>query len=177
MNTLAFVLSILGLISVTTASLVKGKRMGLILLLVFGGNILYATSYMVDGTGINGAASCFLGGALAIVGFLFEVKGKKLPKWMPILYAALFIAVNVIFGRDVVLTILAILATMCFVMSIGQPNGAKYRFWTTANLVLWITFDVVAGAETLVAHAIQLTCTILGMFIYDRKNKAVGETA
>lgn len=170
MELLAFVLSTLGLISVTSASLIKGKRMALILLLVFGGNILYATSYVVDGRGINGAASCYLGGALAIVGFIFDKKGMKPPKWIPPLYAALFIAVNVIFGTDVVLTILAILATMCFVMSIGMPNGAKYRFWTTANLVLWVTFDLVSGSyNTLYAHIIQLTFTVLGMIIYDRK--------
>lgn len=174
MEVLAFVLSTLGLISVTSASLIKGKRMKLILLLVFGGNVLYATSYVVNGSGVNGAASCYLGGALAIVSYFFDAKDRKAPKWLPPVYAALFVAVNVVFGTDVLLTVIAILATMCFVMSIGQPNGAKYRFWTTANLVLWVTYDIVSGTySTLYAHIIQLTCTILGMVIYDRKKTNV----
>ena len=173
MEILAFVLSTLGLISVTSASLIKGKKMGLILFLVCCGNFLYATSYVVDGSGVNGAASCYLGGVLAIVNYLFDARGKAVPKWLAAIYALAFIAINVIFGTEVIPTLLAILATMCFVLSIGMPSGTKYRIWTCVNLLLWITFDIVTRTySTLYAHIIQLTCTVVGMFIYDRKKKA-----
>ena len=63
---------------------------------------------------------------------------------------------------------------MCFVLSIGMPNGAKYRIWTAVNLLLWIIFDVVTNSRsTLVAHALQLTGNIIGIIIYDRKAKIV----
>lgn len=177
METLAFILSTLGFISVTTASLIKGKRMKLILFLVCCANVLYATSYVLQGAGINGAASCYLGGLLAIVNYLFDAKGKAVPKWLAGVYALAFVAVNVIFGTDILPTVIAIAATMCFVLSIGMPNGAKYRFWTTLNLLLWITFDLVTHSDsTIVAHALQLTGNVIGMIIYDRKNKA-GEKA
>lgn len=177
METLAFILSTLGFISVTSASLIKGKRMKLILFLVCCANVLYATSYVLQGKGINGAASCYLGGLLAIVNYLFDAKGKPVPKWLAGVYAAAFIAVNVIFGTEVLPTVIAIAATMCFVASIGMPNGAKYRFWTAVNLLLWITFDVVTNSRsTLVAHGLQLTGNVIGMIIHDRKAKAVEAT-
>ena len=173
METLALILSTLGFISVTTASLIKGKRMKLILFLVCCANILYATSYVLQGKGINGAASCYLGGLLAIVNYLFDAKGKAVPKWLAGVYAVAFIAVNVIFGTEVLATVIAIAATMCFVASIGVPNGAKYRFWTTLNLLLWISFDLVTHSDgTIYAHALQLTGNVIGMIIYDRKAKA-----
>ena len=173
MEILAFVFSILGQIMIITASLLKGKRMKLILLLLVGANFSYATSYVLNGTGINGAASCYLGGLIAIVSYFFDSKGKQSPHWLLAIYAALFAAVNIIFGTDILLTILAIAATMCFVISIAQPNGKMFRFWTIGNLVCWITFDIISGTySTLLAHSCQLAGTILGVILHDRKEKA-----
>ena len=83
MTVLAFVLSILGQVLNTTASLVRGSRMKLILLLVFAANFSFATSYLLNDSGINGAASCYLGGILAIVNFWFTAKNRPFPKWLP----------------------------------------------------------------------------------------------
>lgn len=174
MEALAFVFSILGQVLNTSASLIRGTRMKLILLLVFVANFSFATSYLLNESGINGAASCFLGGALAIVNFWFNVKKRPFPRWLPVLYGALFVAVNVIFGTDILLTAIAITATLCFVMGIAQTNGAKYRFWTLANLSFWVIFDLVSGSiSTLLPHLFQVGCTVLGMVIYDRKQKPV----
>lgn len=170
MEILAYIFSILGQIMIISASLIKGRRMKLILLLVFGANFSYATSYVLNGTGINGAASCYLGSILAVVNYFFDAKNKKLPRWLLFVYAALFVAVNVIFGNDVILTLLAIVATMCFVMGIAQTSGKKYRFWTCCNLVFWITFDIISHSySTLLAHSCQMAGTILGMILHDRK--------
>lgn len=172
MEILAYIFSILGQILIISASLIKGNRMKLILLLVFGANFSYATSYIFNGTGINGAASCYLGGILAIVNYFFDVRDRKPPRWLLVIYAALFVAVNVYFGTDVLPTVLAIVATLCFVMSIAQSSGKKYRFWTIANLVFWIVFDIISGTySTLLAHSIQMAGTILGVILHDRKEK------
>ena len=170
MEILAYVLSILGQVLNTSASLVRGSRMKLILLLVFAANTSFATSYLLNEGGINGAVSCYLGGILAIVNFWFTAKNRPFPKWLPYLYGALFVAVNVIFGTDLLLTAIAIAATLCFVLGIGQATGAKYRFWTLGNLLLWVTFDIFAKSlSTLWPHLFQVCCTVLGMVIYDRK--------
>ena len=57
MEILAFVLSTLGTVCICISPLLKGKNMGLILLLVFFTNALMAASYVLTGA-FSGAATC-----------------------------------------------------------------------------------------------------------------------
>lgn len=176
MQTLSYVLSALGLASVVVASLIKGRKMKQILFLVFSSNVLFATSYLFAGSGINGAASCFLGALQAIITYFFDSKNKPLPKWLVALYALGFVAVNLIFGGFNGMTVLAIVASLSFVMCIGQKNGAKYRFWTIVNSVLWCIYDLLSKSYgALVSHIILLIFTVVGMIIHDRKKEKVNE--
>lgn len=175
MQVLSFVLSILGLASMIAASLIKGKGMKTILFFVFAGNALVATSYLIGGSGINGAASCYIGAAQAIINYFFESKNKLLPKWLVVIYVIAFIAVNLIVGGFSALGILAIVASLTFVMCIGQKSGAKYRFWTIVNMLLWITYDILSKSYgALTSHIPLLIFTVVGMIVHDRKMK-VGE--
>lgn len=170
MQILSFVLSILGLASMIAASLIKGKSMKKILFLVFCGNFLVATSYLVGGSGINGAASCYLGGIQSIINYFFESKNKPLPKWLVVVYAVAFVAVNIAVGGVSATGILAIVACLVFIMCIGQKNGAKYRFWTILNNLLWIIYDIVTRSfGALTSHVPLLVFTVAGMIIHDRK--------
>ena len=173
MQTFAFVLSILSTVSMITASLIKGKRIGLILFFVFLGNVLVATSYLIDGKGINGAAACYLGAIMSIINYFFDSRQKQVPKWLLAVYALCMICVNLwVAGGLSPLVVLVITATLIFIMCIGQPNGAKYRFWTVINILLWCIYDVVAPAfPSLVTHVSVLIFTLVGMIIYDRKKE------
>lgn len=143
-----------------------------ILFFVFCGNVLVATSYLLDGSGFNGAASCYLGGIQAIINYFFDAKGKPLPKWLVAVYAIAFIAVNLAVGGLSTLGILAIVASLTFIMCIGQKNGAKYRFWTIVNMVLWCLYDVLSKSfGALTSHIPLLVFTVAGMIIHDRKKK------
>lgn len=179
MAILPYIFSTLGLISMIAASLVKGKSMKLILLLVFGGNLFCALSYFV-GSGINGAASCFIGAAQAIINYFFDSKGKPLPKWLVAIYAFAFIGVNLLVtdlgSKDfkiIGLCVLAIVASLSFIMCIGQKSGAKYRFWTIVNNLLWCAYDVFSGAFSVLffTHIPLLVFTVAGMIIHDRKKE------
>lgn len=190
MEILSYVLSLIGLASMIAASLVKGRSMKVILILVFCGNISVALSYLLGGSGINGAASCFIGGAQSIINYFFDSKNKPLPKWLVAVYALAFIVVNIwvagvnflcipfigvnIWVADVnFLCILAILASLTFIMCIGQKSGAKYRFWTIVNVVMWGIYDIVSKSYgALFTHVPLLLFTIAGMIIHDRKKKA-----
>lgn len=170
MAVLSYILSALAFVCVVVASLLKGKNMKSILLLVFCGNFLFATGYLAGGSGINGAASCYLGGVTAIINYFFDAKGKAIPKWLTAIYGVAFILINIWVGGLNLLVVLAILATLCFVMCIGQANGKRFRFWTALNLVLWCTYDVLtASYGSLLAHIGQLTFNVTGMVIHDRK--------
>ena len=187
METLAFIFSTLGLIAMLTSSLIKGKNMKKILILVFLSNAFVAISYLLGGSGFNGAASCLLGALFSIVNYFFDAKEKPIPKWLAAFYGLSFVAVNVFvsfnsivsFGDTVsidykalILCILAILGTLAFVMCIGQKNGAKYRFWTVMNMMMWCIYDLISGnIQVLITHVIQLSFAVIGMIIHDRKNK------
>ncbi|MBE7040293.1 MAG: YgjV family protein [Ruminococcaceae bacterium] len=173
MQALPFVFSFLGLLSMILASLTKGDRMKLILFFVFCGNILVAMSYLLDGRGLNGAAACFLGAAQTLINYFFDSKGKSLPKWLLTVYAIAIIVLNVWVTKGVtMLSALVIIASLTFIMCIGQPNGARYRFWTIVNMVLWCSYDLIAPAyPSLVTHIPLLIFTIVGMVIHDRKCK------
>lgn len=182
MDILAYVLSLLGLVSMILASLTKGEKMKRILLLVFLGNALVATSYLIDGAGINGAAACYLGALMTIINYFFDSKNKPIPKWLVAVYAVAFVVVNlwVIGGVSTLVDtfgtrafyppVISIIACLIFILCIGQENGAKYRFWTIVNMLLWCTYDVVTPAYPgLVTHGIQLLFLAVGMIMHDRK--------
>ena len=87
MNILVTVLGVLGTVSMIIASLIKGRNMKTILFFVFFGNVLAATSYLLGDGGINGAASCYIGGVQTLINYLFDSKNKPLPKWLVVVYA------------------------------------------------------------------------------------------
>lgn len=172
MDILSYVLSFLGLASMIAASLIKGQNMRKILFFVFCGNILVGVSYLLGGSGLNGAASCFLGGVQSIINYFFESKNKPVPKWLVAVYGLSFVVLNLWVGGFSLLGILAITATLAFVMCIGQKNGKKYRFWTIVNMVLWCIYDVLSKSYSVLAsHVPQLLFAVIGMIIYDRKKK------
>ena len=171
MSFIPYILSILGLLSMITSLLLKGEKMKLTLFFVFCGNFLVATSYLLDGKGINGAATCYLGGIQTIINYFYAVKEKALPKWLLIIYAITFTGVNIwVAGGVTGLGILIIVASLTFIMCIGQSNGAKYRFWTIINMVLWCVYDIASTSyPSLITHVSLLLFSLVGMFIHDRK--------
>lgn len=170
MQVLSYVLSISGLLCMMIASLIKGKNMKVILLLVFSCNALLATSYLVDGSGLNGAASCYLGALQSIINYFFDKKNKPLPIWLVVIYAVAFIVVNLLVGNFTLLGILAILASLTFVMCIGQKNGARYRVWTLINETLWTLYDILSKSYgALATHLPLVFVNIVGIIIHDIK--------
>ena len=139
-----------------------------ILILVFLGNALVAISYIFTKSW-SGAVSCGLGAVQTIINFFFESKNKAIPKWLVGIYALSFVAANLaVFGG--LHTVVAIIATLFFVLSIVQKNGAKYRLWTVANVLGWILYDIATFAYgAMITHLVQLGITFVGIFINDRK--------
>ncbi len=170
MQAISYVLSVLGLISMVISSLIRGRNMKKILLFVFLGNALVATSYLFVGNG-NGAVSCFIGAAQAIINARFDARGKDLPLWLIGVYALAFIAANLLVFTAPI-DVLAIIASLTFIMCVGQKSGAKYRFWTIINMCLWCLYDILKGSHgPLVTHVTLLVFTVAGMILHDRKQK------
>lgn len=175
MQILSYVLSLAGLLSMILASLTKGDRMKTILFLVFCGNAFVATSYLLGGSGINGAAACYLGAVQTLINYFYDSKNKPLPKWLIGIYALAIIVLNIWVAKGVTaLGLLVIVASLTFILCIGQKNGAKYRFWTLVNMILWCIYDILSASySVLITHGIQLCFAVVGMLIHDRKNKNI----
>lgn len=170
MEILAFVLSTLGTICICVPPLLKGTNMKAILLLLFLSNILIAASYFLTGA-FNGAASCCVGAVQTIINYFFERKNRPVPKWLVAIYAVAFIAVNLLVFAHVT-DMIALLATMAFIIAICQKNGKRYRPWTLGNAGLWILYDVVTlSFGPLSTHAIQFSTIVVGMIMHDRKKE------
>lgn len=168
MEALAFVLSTLGTISICIPPLLKGKNMRLILLLVFFANAFVGASYLLTGA-FNGAATCCVGAVQTIINYFFERKEKAVPKWLIVIYALVFTAVNIAVFKHVT-DIIALLAAIMFVMGISVKNGKMYRLWTMINTALWILYDFVTlSFGPLSTHVIQFATIIFGMIMHDRK--------
>ena len=74
MDILAFVLSTLGTVCICIPPILKGKNMKLILFLVCCGNAFVGVAFLLEGKGLNGAASCFVGAVVTIINYFFEAK-------------------------------------------------------------------------------------------------------
>lgn len=167
MQVLSYILSFGGLASMIVASMIKGKNMKTILMFVFLGNLLVATSYLMTG-GINGAVSCYIGAAQTLINYFFDKKKIPLPIWLISVYAVAFVVLNLITGFSW-LCLLAIIASLTFILCIGQKVGSKYRFWTLVNMCLWCLYDILSGSfGVLFTHGTQLVFAVIGMLIHDR---------
>ncbi len=168
MELLAFVLSTLGTICICIPPLLNGKNMTLILLLVFLTNVLLASSYFLTGA-FNGAATCCVGAAQAIINYFFECKNKPIPIRLIAIYAAAFLIVNLIVFTHIT-DIIALLAAFAFILSISQKSGKYYRLWAFVNTGLWVLYDAVtASFGPLCTHAIQIATILVGIVMHDRK--------
>ena len=170
METLAFILSMIGTVCVCIPPLLKGKNMTLILLLVFLSNASVGVSYILTGA-LNGGVSCLIGAAQAIINYFFDRKGKPLPTWLIAMYAVAFTVANLLVFTSVA-DILAIVACLIFIGCICQKSGKKYRLWVLTNTALWIAYDAInASYGPLVTHGVLLAITVFGMIMHDFKHK------
>lgn len=173
MPIISTVLSVAAVVLSILASLTKGKEnIVRILIFMFLSNFSIAMSYVVQGTeGINGSITCFLGAVCCIINFFFTSNEKSVPLWLSAIYAVCFTVANFITGISVA-SVIAVVASLCFVMSIIQKNGAMFRIWSLSNLILWCIFDITQGLYSqLISHSILLIFYIMGMIINDRKSK------
>ena len=172
MQWISYVLSIIGLICMITASMLKGANMKTILALVCFANLVVATGYLFGESGINGAASLYLAAVQTLINFFFERKNKPLPIWLIAIYAVSIIVLNLVVGGFSALGVLVIVASLTFLMCIGQKSGAKYRFWTIINMVLWCLYDLLSRSfGALTTHLPLLIFTVVGMLLYDTKKE------
>lgn len=173
MPDISYVFSIIALIFMTIPSVLKGKKMTFILILLFLGNALMGISYL-QSNGINGAVSSFFGALTTAINFGFLLKHKNVPPWLITLYVAISILINLwVSGGFAAESILVIGASLAYQLGAAGKSGMQYRFWVLFNLLLWCVYDVISlSYSVLITHSIQFLINIVSMLIYDRKIKS-----
>ncbi len=170
METFTFILSTLGTVCICIPPLLKGKNMGLTLLLVFLSNTFVGMSYIFTGA-FNGTVSCYVGATQTIVNYFFQRKNRPFPWWLIATYALAFAIVNILVFTTVT-DIFALLACFSFVMSICQKNGKAYRIWSLVNTSFWIVYDLFnLSFGPLGTHAILFATVIFGIIMHDIKKQ------
>ena len=170
MNTLSYIASLIA----TVLGLIEpfGKKMKSILTLNFVGNLLVAISYLLVSQK-SGALICFTACIQVLINYSFETRGKKLPLWLIITHAVVFLAVNIL-TFSLWYDVLALIAAMLFVLSVAQSNAKYYRVLYVSNSLVWIGYDFFAGAYgNLVTHVVLFIATGIAIMIRDKKTSKV----
>ena len=148
-----------------------GKKMKTILTFNFLGNLLVGLSYlMVEQK--SGALICFTACVQVLINYTFDAHGKKLPLWLIIVHALVFLAVNIL-TFAAWFDIFALVAAMLFVLSVAQNSTKYYRVLYVSNSLVWIAYDFLAKAYgNLVTHIVLFIATGIAIIIRDKRKKA-----
>lgn len=142
------------------------KSMKPILVCKIMANLLSVATYLLLG-GISAAGMCFIAIFHSIVSFLFNMKEKKPPLYVALLFMAMYIACSAIYYKSPV-DIISGAAAVCFCISLTQTNSTAYRLWFVFNPLLWIVYDVLMMAYgNMVMHGIVLVSTIVAIIRID----------
>ncbi len=145
-----------------------GKKMKTILIYNFLGNFLVGLSYMFVST-FSGAAICFVACLQVAINYFFDARGKKLPVWLVVVHAVVFLVVNLITFAHWY-DVLALLAALTFVLSVAQSNAKHYRLLYITNSFLWIVYDILAKAYgNLFTHTALFIGIGIAIYIRNRK--------
>lgn len=146
------------------------KKMQTVLVFNFLGNFLVGASYLLVSS-LSGGLICFVACVQVIINYIFATKGKKVPGWLVAIYAVAFLSVNMASFAHWY-DVLSLLAALCFVLSVAQPDPKYYRLFFITNSSLWIVYDALAGAYgNLFTHVALFIATFIAIFVRDVKNK------
>ena len=161
---LSFVATILGLCEPF------GKKMKTILTFNFLGNFLVGTSYILVSS-FSGCAICFTACIQVLINYIFDKNGRKIPRWLLILHLVTFVSVNMLtfsYWYD----IFSLGASIIFVLSIAQTNTRFYRLYYITNSLMWIFYDLLAGAYgNLFTHIVLSVSIFVAIILRDHSKQ------
>ncbi len=141
-----------------------GKRMRTILIFNFVGNVLVGISYLLTSS-YGGAAICSVACVQVVVNYIYNARVLKIPFWLIVVYAVVFLSVNLI-SFSVWYDIFPLIAAMLFVFSMAQSETKHYRILYALNSISWIFYDFIARSYgNLATHIILFVATSIAMLV------------
>lgn len=148
------------------------KDMRIILISQVIANGLLGIQCIIAGTASTGGV-VFLGTLQTALSFVFAHKKKRFPTWLTVLFILGYTSITVFgfFSPNVTSSpwdLLTMVAAWFFAVSMVQEKSWICRIYSVANLLLWITYEIILMPSGLITHCIILPCTIVGIIRNDR---------
>ena len=168
MEKLSYVLSALAIVAVIIELFCKNMKN--VLKFELAGNMLVGISYILV-SGKSGALVCLTACVQVLINYYFSSRDKKIPLWVIITHAVVFLIVNLL-TFSAWYDVFTLIAAMLFVLGVAQSSAKYYRLIYGTNSMVWITYDILAKAHgNLVTHIVFFVVTGLAIIIRDMKNK------
>ncbi len=158
----------------TVMAVVSAQMKKLVPILIFEilANGLCALSYILLG-GISGSYICLIAIAQSIISILYAHNNKKVPNWITGIFIMVYVAVSA-YTYATPMDILPGICAVTFALAIAQSKPSGYRLCMAINTALWIVYDLLVGAYTMIiTHGLLLGSLIIAMVRYAKKPKEV----
>lgn len=169
MNILAQIIGILAIIAFAISPQQKNKKGVLIFQLL--SSVLYALQYLLLNafsavvTNIVGAIKCY-------VFYLYEKKGKKIPKYIFLIFMVLVLIFG-IFSFTNIYSIIPIFVSVTMLYSTWQSNLKIYRIIMVITTALWLVYNCIVGAYVgAIGNTFQLISGITAIVRLDIMKKS-----
>ena len=163
-----------GVLSVITTAICLiepfSKNMKTVLVINAIINALVGINYLLTQS-YSGAIICGVAIFCLMINYTFTSRDKDIPKWVVGMHAALFLAANLTTFAHVY-DILAIIASLLFVLSMAQKSTKYYRLIYISNSLVWIPYDLLAKSYgNLFTHVILAIAILISIYVRDRESK------
>lgn len=161
----------------TTLGLIEPffKKMKTVLLFKFLVNGLVCANYLLVGDGCSGALICAVAILCLFINYSYTSKEKEIPVWIIIVHSVIFLVANLLTFAHWY-DIFTLIASLLFVLCIAQKSTNYYRLLYIGNCLIWIPYDILAGAwGNLITHTVLSIAIFVSIAINDRKRVKNGE--
>ena len=157
-------------VSATTLALIEpfSKKMRTVLIFKFLVNGLVGINYLISQS-LSGALICAAAILCLGVNYFFTSKDKEIPRWVVVFHSVVFLAVNLLTFAHWY-DVLALIASMFFVLCIVQKSTKFYRLIYIGNALIWIPYDMLAKSYgNLFTHVVLAIAILISIFVRDGK--------
>ena len=160
-----------GMLSVaaTTLGLIEpfSKKMKTVLIYKFLVNSLVGINYLLTKS-YSGALICAVAILCLGINYVFTSKEREIPLRVVILHSVMFLVANLVTFAHIY-DVLALVASLLFVLCIAQKSTKHYRLLYIGNSLIWIPYDILSQSYgNLFTHVVLALAILISIIIRDR---------
>ncbi len=152
---------------------IQFKDMKIIIVSQLLSNGLLAAQCIIGGT-ISSGGVVILATVQTMISFVFAYKKIKFPTWLTCVFILGFTAITVV-GLIVpsipttYFDLITMVAAWFFAIAMVQEKSWLCRIFSTANLLLWLIYDIIVLPYNIITHVVIIVFNIIAIIRNDRK--------